>query len=285
MSLVGAGRVGTAVAVLLRRAGHRITAVSGRADTRGRVAQHLPDVPVLEPAKAAAAGQLVLLGVPDDLIGSIAKGIAGSGGFWPGQWVGHFSGATSLAVLDPAREMGARRLSIHPLQTVPDLAAALARIPGSALAVTADDEEGLAFGERLASDLGCDPFRLADHDRALYHAAAVFASNYLVAISGMAASLLGMAGVHDPVAAMVPLQRGTLDNVERLGPAHALTGPVLRGDVGTIELNLTVLSERAPETVAVYVVMCRAALDLAERSGRLAAGGRAAVEEVLARWT
>jgi predicted short-subunit dehydrogenase-like oxidoreductase (DUF2520 family) len=285
VSVVGAGRVATALAVLLRRAGHRVAAVSGRAATRGRAAQHLPDVPFLELEDAAAAGQVVLIGVPDDLIESVVRRIAESGGFWPGQWVAHLSGATPLAALDAAREAGGRRLSIHPLQSVPDVPAALARIPGSTVAITADDEEGFALGERLAGDLGGEPFRLADESRAVYHAAAVFASNYLVAVSATAAALFGAAGVPNPVEAMVPLQRGTLENVERLGPAHALTGPALRGDAGTIERNLDAIREHAPEAIAAYVVMCRAALDLAVRSGRLSEERGEGVEEVLTRWT
>jgi predicted short-subunit dehydrogenase-like oxidoreductase (DUF2520 family) len=285
VSVVGAGRVGTAVAVLLRRAGHRITAVSGRAGSRGRAAQHLPDVPFLEPGPAAAAGQVVLLAVPDDLIRTVAHQIADAGGFWPGQWVAHLSGASPLAVLDPARDLGAGRLSIHPLQTIPDVGGAIARIPGSAFAVTADVDAGFILGERLAEDLGGDPFRLAEEDRALYHAAAVFASNYLVTVSGIAAALLSAAGVPDPVRAIVPLQRGTIDNVERLGPAHALTGPAVRGDAGTVELNLQALRQKAPDVVDAYVVMCRAALALAVRSGRLTEDRRDTVEEVLARWT
>jgi predicted short-subunit dehydrogenase-like oxidoreductase (DUF2520 family) len=285
VSVVGAGRVGTAVAVLLRRAGHRITAVSGRSGSRGRAAQHLPDVPFLEPGPAAAAGQVVLLAVPDDLIATVARQIADAGGFWPGQWVAHLSGASPLAVLDPARDLSAGRLSIHPLQTIPDVEWAIARIPGSAFAVTADDDAGFILGERLAEDLGGDPFRLAEGDRALYHAAAVFASNYLVTVSGIAAALLSAAGVPDPVRAIVPLQRGTTDNVERLGPAHALTGPAVRGDAGTVELNLQALRQHAPDVVDAYVVMCRAALALAVRSARLTEDRRDAVEEVLARWT
>ena len=285
LSVVGLGRVGTAIAVLLRRSGHRIAAVSGRGDSRGRAAQHLPDVPFLEPDAAAAAGQVVLLGVPDDLIEPVVARIAEAGGFWPGQWVVHLSGATSLGALDAARDLGAQRLSIHPLQTVPDVSAAIARIPGSAIAITADDEAGFAIGERLADDLGGDPFRLADGNRALYHAAAVFASNYLVVVSAAAAALFGAAGLPDPVRAMAPLQRGTLENLERLGPAHALTGPAVRGDAGTIERNLQAIAEHAPASIPAYVVMCRAALDLAVRSGRLLEEGRDAVEEVLARWT
>jgi predicted short-subunit dehydrogenase-like oxidoreductase (DUF2520 family) len=119
----------------------------------------------------------------------------------------------------------------------------------------------------------------------LYHAAAVFASNHLVATSGVAADLFAAAGLKDPVRSMLLLQRATLDNVERLGPELALTGPAVRGDAGTIELNLAALAAAAPTAVPVYVAMARVSLDLATRAGRLPADGRAAVEEVLDRWS
>ena len=129
------------------------------------------------------------------------------------------------------------------------------------------------------------PFRLADELRPLYHAAAVFASNYVVATSALAVRLLGEADVADPVAAMAPLQRATLENVHELGPAAALTGPAVRGDAGTIAGNLDALATHAPDAVAPYVAMARVALDVAVTAGRLDATRRAAVEEVLARWT
>ena len=283
--MIGAGKVGTAVAVLLQRSGHRIAAVSGRGPTRDRAASYLPGVPVLDPAAAAAEGELVILGVPDDALADIAASIAEAGGFKEGQWVAHLSGAIGLSVLDPARKAGALRLAIHPLQTLPDVAGAIERIPGSAIAVTADDEQGYFLGERIADDLLGEPFRLAEELRSLYHAAAVFASNYLVATSGVAADLFATVGLQDPVRSMLVLQRATLDNLERLGPELALTGPAVRGDAGTIELNLVALAEASPDVVPAYVAMARVSLDLATRAGRLSAEGRAAVEEVLDRWS
>ena len=144
--------------------------------------------------------------------------------------------------------------------------------------MTADDEGGLELGRRLAADLGATPFRLADDRRPLYHAAAVFASNYLVATSAVAERLFAEAGVPEPLDAMRPLQETTL------GPGAALTGPAVRGDASTVERNLDALATSAPETVAAYVAMCRIALDLGDETGRLDASGRRAVEEVLARW-
>ncbi len=285
VSVVGAGRVGTAIAVLLGRAGHRIVAVSGRGPTRDRASRFLSGVPFLDPADAARAGELVLIGVPDDDISAIVGQIADVGGFRSGQWVAHLSGASGLDVLSRVRAAGARPLAIHPLQTFPDVAGALERLPGCAMAVTAEDAEGYMVGERIADDLMARPFRLDDAMRPLYHAAAVFASNYLIVVSAIAEELFRRAGVPEPLSAMLPLQRASLDNVERLGPAEALTGPAVRGDVTTIERNLLALQGARPDAVAAYVALCRAALDLASASGRLPEDGRAAVEAELARWS
>jgi len=285
VSVVGAGRAGTAVAVLLSRAGHRIVAVSGRGLTRDRAARYLPGTAFAEPDEAARAGDLVIVAVPDDLIAEMIERLAQEEAFRSGQWVAHLSGAAGLDVLAPVRAAGARPLAVHPLQTFPDVAGGIDRIPGSAMAVTADDPEGYLIGERIAEDLMARSFRLADADRGLYHAAAVFASNYLVGVSAVAQELFALAGVPDPVRAMLPLQRATLDNVERLGPEHALTGPAVRGDATTVDRNLAALHASAPHAVAPYVEMCRVALELGERAGRLSAERRAGVEEVLSRWS
>ena len=225
------------------------------------------------------------MSVPDDAIPTVVDEVATAGGFRSGSWVAHVSGASGLEALNAAASAGARRLAIHPLQTFPDVAGALERIPGCPVAVTADDEEGFRLGERLANDLGARPFRLDDAMRPRYHAAAVIASNHLIVLSSIAVRLFRDAGVPDPVGAMIPLQRASLDNVERLGPEAALTGPAVRGDATTIDRNLTALAEAAPGAVPAYVAVCRIALDLAAVSGRLDPAGRDRVEEVLARWT
>ena len=283
VAIVGAGRVGTAVGVLLLAAGHTVTAVSGRDATRIRVAEFLPGVPVVDPALAVTGATVVVVAVPDDELASVTAEIAPR--CRRGTWVAHCSGALGLDVLEAARAAGARRLAVHPLQTFPDVRRAIEELPGCAAAVTADDEEGYAVGEAIARDLGARPFRLADDARPLYHAAAVLASNDLVALSGLAARAFEVAGVPDPAAAMLPLQRATVDNVGRLGPAPALTGPIVRGDAGTVDRNLAALSARLPEAVNAYVVLARVALDLATSSGRLDPARAASVEEVLSRWS
>jgi predicted short-subunit dehydrogenase-like oxidoreductase (DUF2520 family) len=283
IAIVGAGRVGTAFAVLLGRAGHAIVGVSGREATGRRAGSHVPGVPVTDVQALVPTAELVFVTVPDDAIGTTVGEVVAAG--VEGRWVAHASGALGLAPLLPVLDAGGRRLAVHPLQTLPTVERAIAGIPGCTVAITADDEEGAALGERLAGDLGAVPFRLAEELRPLYHAAAVLASNDVVTLAGIAEGLLRQAGVPDPRSALAPLLRATVENVAAIGPSDALTGPAVRGDAGTIERNLTALAAHAPATVAAYVVLCRAALDLAVSAGRLGLDGRARVEEVLARWT
>lgn len=285
VAVVGAGRVGTAIAVLLARAGHRIVAVAGGEATAARVHPHLPDVPFRSPSEAASAAALVVIATPDDAVEQTAVALVAAAAVGPGTWVAHVSGALGLDALGSVAGVGARRLAIHPLQTFPDVASAIERLPGSWIAVTAEDEEGFALGERLAVDLDGRPFRLEDDRRPLYHAAAVFASNYLVVAAAEAELLLAAAGVPDAAAALAPLERASLENIEAMGPARALTGPAIRGDAGTIRRHLEALKQDAPGSIAAYVGMARAALDVAERAGRLPPGARAAVEDVLAAWS
>ena len=284
LALVGAGRVGTALTVLLSRSGHRVVGASGREGSRERATRHLPGVPFGSPAETARRGEVVILGVPDDAIAPLTAQLASEDGFRSGQAVVHLSGSTPLLALGPARAAGSTVLSLHPLQTFPDVDTGIDRLPGSPMAVTAWEEEGNELGERLASDAGGRPFRVPEERRALYHAAAVFCSNYLVAVEGLAEQLFRAAGIPEPLQALGPLARATLDNVLDDGPVDALTGPVARGDAGTVRRNLEALSAHAPHAVPSYVALARVALSLAERSGSLPRGGGSAIREVLDRW-
>lgn len=284
LAIVGAGRVGTGLAVLWRRAGHRIVAVAGGSATPARAAMHLPGVPVVETTQAADGAEVVVIATPDAAIATACDQVASGGSLRAGVSVAHASGATGLDALGAARDAGATILSIHPLQTCPTVEAALERIPGAGFAITSDVEAGLALGERLALDAGGHPFRLGDDVKPLYHAAAVFASNYLVTVTAIAHELERAAGIDDPAGILAPLQEATLANVRRVGPAEALTGPAVRGDAPTVARNLEALAARVPEAVASYVALADLALELAERSGRLDEGARGEVEEVLERW-
>jgi 2-amino-4-hydroxy-6-hydroxymethyldihydropteridine diphosphokinase len=286
VAVVGAGRVATTLAVLLRRAGYRILAASGRDASARRVAAHLPGTAFHDQASAADAARaadVVIVGIPDDLIEPTVAALASAGAFHDGQHVLHVSGSTSLDALSPASDAGGRVLSLHPLQSFPDVDTGLDRLPGSGMAVTATTEVDVTWGERLVADVGAVPFRLADADKALYHAGAVFAANYLVTVEALAERLMRASGVADPAPLLQALACTSFDRTFALGPGAALTGPAVRGDVGTIERNISALRERAPDAVAAYVELGRAAARLAADSGRLSADDLARVLGALER--
>lgn len=287
MAVVGAGRVGTALAVLLERANYRVVAASGGEGSRVRVRRYLPFarfVPAGSSDSVARGARLVILAVPDDAIEAICSEMAAAGAFGDRQWVLHLSGSVGLEALGPAEALEADVLSVHPLQTVPDVDEGIRRLPGSGFAVTAHTEAGYAFGETLVTDAGGVPFRLPDDMKPLYHAAAVYCANYVVAVEGLAERLFRMAGVKAPLEVFAPLARAALDAALEKGPVAALTGPVVRGDVGTIERNLEALAKRAPEAVRSYVELAAVTADLAEEGGRISREDRRRIDEALARW-
>jgi predicted short-subunit dehydrogenase-like oxidoreductase (DUF2520 family) len=277
--------VATALGVLWGRAGHRIVSASGRDASRERVGNYLPGTEFEpDPATAAAAAETVVLGVRDDLIEDMCAAVAAGGGLHPGTRVLHLSGSVPLSALDPASDAGAGILSLHPLLSFPDVATGIDRLPGSGIAVTADTEAVEAFGQDLARDAGARPFVLPDVVKPLYHAGAVFASNYLVAVEALAERILMAAGVADAPALLEPLARSAFDRAFALGPEAALTGPAVRGDAGTIERNLRALADASPGAVASYVALADAATAIALEAGRIDADQHARVREALDPW-
>lgn len=272
------------MALLLERAGHRIVAASGGEGSRERVLAYLPATPFVPHVDATTPAEVVLLGVPDDAIADVCSDLARSGAIHGGQRVLHLSGSLGLEALAPARTAGAGVLCLHPLQSFPTVEDGLSRLPGSPIAVTAEEEAEAAFGESLARDVGGEPFRLANAVKPLYHSAAVFCSNYLVAVEALAERLLGLCGVEHPLALLRQLAQSAFDTAMTRGPAEALTGPAARGDVGTISRNLEALAGFAPEAVEPYVALARVASSMAVGSGRLPAEELSRVEEVLDRW-
>jgi predicted short-subunit dehydrogenase-like oxidoreductase (DUF2520 family) len=246
------------------------------------VARFLPDVPFLAAPAVAAEAEVVVLGVVDDAIAETCAEVAPSLG--PGRWVLHVSGSMGLDTLDAARKRGAGVLSLHPLQSFPDVETGIERLPWSGIAVTAHDDAGRDLGTSLARDAGGRPFALEDSVKPLYHAAAVFCANYLVTVEAVAERLMEEAGVRDAPALLAPLARTAFDRTFDLGPAAALTGPAVRGDVGTLDRNLRALRAGNPEIVPAYVALAGLAADLAARSGRLSEDGRQAVERELSAW-
>ncbi|MFF4878501.1 Rossmann-like and DUF2520 domain-containing protein [Micromonospora sp. NPDC000668] len=269
VGVVGAGRVGAVLGAALAAAGHRVVAVAGGSGaSRARLALLLPDVPRRPVAAVAhAAADLLLIAVPDDALAGVVADLADRGALRPGQVVAHTSGAHGLAVLEPAVAVGARPLALHPAMTFTGTPDDLARLAGISYGVTAPAELR-PLAARLVADLGGVPEWVGEADRPLYHAALAHGANHLVTLVNEATDRLRDAGVTQPEKVLAPLLRAALENALRLGD-DALTGPVSRGDAGTVQRHLARLAATAPESVPAYLALARRTADRAIAAGRL----------------
>lgn len=240
ITVVGAGRVGCSMAAAAVEAGFDV-------DLRTRA----DGLDGLE-------GRDVLLCVPDKEIAPVAGRISESAGL--PRLLGHTSGATRLDSLAGGSDQGS--YSLHPLQTVPDGKTDLAGCPA---AVAGSDSDPLEFATGLAGALRMKPFPVAESDRAIYHAAASVASNFLVTLEETAAGLLGEISVENPREVLAPLVKRSLQNWTESG-ADALTGPIARGDAGTVELHRSALAERRPDLSPFYEALAARTFALAGES-------------------
>ncbi len=251
VGFIGAGTVGTALAVRLSAKGYPVIAVASRSKSSAdKVAESVPGCNSYETKQAVAdVAELVFITTPDDAIAQVAAELE----WHPGQSVVHCSGAESLDPLEPARRAGAQVGGFHPLQTFASVAHAVENLPGSTFALEADGEL-LETLKQMVSTLEGTWIRLGAGDKVLYHAAAVFACNYLVALVKLSTDLWQVFGVSTPEAtrALMPLLRGTLNNVENVGLPNCLTGPIARGDLGTIKKHLAALEKSAPALLSTY---------------------------------
>jgi len=281
VGVVGAGRVGTALAIALSRAGHRITAASAVSDaSRRRVNRFLSGTPVRQPGDVVAAADLVLLTVPDDALPGLVRGLAATGAELAGRMLVHASGRHGLAVLEPAVQQGALPLALHPVMTFTGRADDADRLAGICFGVTAPPVLRPA-AEVLVLEMGGEPVFIAEADRDLYHAALAGAANHLVTQVTQAAELLARAGVGQPARMLGPLLSAALDNALRLGDA-ALTGPVARGDADTVAGHVAALRMQAPEALPAYLALARLTATRALAHGMLTAPDAQRLLDVLA---
>ncbi|MEV1294265.1 DUF2520 domain-containing protein [Pseudonocardia sp. NPDC049635] len=292
VGVVSAGRVGSVLGAALTNAGHRVVAASGvsRASLR-RAAELLPDVPLLPPDEVCTRSDLVLLAVPDDVLPGLVRGLAAAGCFRPGQIVVHTAGSHGVAVLEPAAAHGVLPLALHPAMTVTGRSEDVERLASCCIGVTAPggigpgtdaepqdprDAVGWSVAEALVLEMSAEPVRIPEAVRPLYHAALAHGANHLMTLVGDCVQLLESAGVRPADRLVAPLLSAALDNALRHGD-RALTGPVARGDSGTVRTHLERITAADPELAAGY----RA---LAGRTARRAAAAglldRAALDDV-----
>ncbi|OFW63101.1 MAG: hypothetical protein A2135_07460 [Actinobacteria bacterium RBG_16_67_15] len=259
LSLVGPGRAGLALTLAARAAGHRIVAVLARDPEAAVAAAARLEAPVMAWDAALPKCELLLVAVRDDAIAAVARHFAAK--------VGAVGGAVHLSGLTPVTALDALPIpigSFHPLQTLPTPESGAARLSGAWIAVTTEDDLLADLLFAFASSLGAHPFELADDQKPLYHAAAAAAANFPLAALAMSERLFTAAGVD--FAAAGPLVAAVVANAAEMGPEAALTGPVARGDVGTVRAQVAAVAAAAPDLLEHFVAMIRATAAVAGTS-------------------
>jgi len=283
LGFIGIGTVGSGLARALASTGYPVAAIHNRSPEKSaRLAARLEGASTLDSAQAVVdACDLVFFTVPDDAIKPLCESLAwtpaetieprsGSMTCTTAHAVVHASGAASTDLLDHAAAQGAAVGVFHPLQTLACPEEAERNLAGSAFGIEASTDKLRETLSQMARDLGGTPLLLSG-DKAIYHASAVIASNYLVTLLSLAAGLWTHLGLSqdEGLQALLPLVRGTLNNLEHVGLPDALTGPVARGDAGTIERHLETLGRVAPELLPVYKELAQRTIPIALAKGSL----------------
>ena len=286
VAIIGAGRVGSSVGFLLKRAGYAVTAVAARtaATAEKAVAFIGGGEPLADVIKAASKAEIVFITTPDRDIREICDAISTGGGLKRGSLAVHMSGAHSLELLNAAQTRGSYRAVIHPLQSLASREQGIKNLPGSYFRIEADPE-ALKTAKEIVKALGgielvMPKWGQKKGSAALYHAGAVAVSNYFVALVDYGLKFYQALGADkkDALKAVLPLIRGTLDNIETLGIPDALTGPIMRGDAQTVRDHLDAMRKRTPELVNLYKELARQTVSVARDKGSIT---REKAEELL----
>ena len=271
IAIIGLGKVGTAVGYLLRQAGYKISAVADRS-TRAlkNGIGYTGGTACSDPLQASLLADSIFITTTDDLIESVCTEISEGGGCGPGKKVVHMSGAGGLDILETARKSGANIASIHPLQSFVDITGVIENIPGSTFGITAEEAIN-DWAIQVVRDLGGIPFFVSEEDKPLYHAAACMASNYLVTLMHMVEGVYRYLGIDadEAVRSFWPLVKGTMKNMEDRGTEKSLTGPIARGDIGTIHRHLDVLKNKMPALLNLYCEMGLFTVDIGLKNDTL----------------
>ena len=281
-AIIGAGKVGSALGDLLKERGYAPVGVYSRSpESAQKLADKLGTKVYRSPADAAGSAELVFVTTTDREISAITSMIARRGGQRVGQTFIHTSGALSSDVMEPVRRQGAWAISVHPLQSFASLESAKENLPGSCFALEGD-EQAIPQAIGLVNDLQGRHFIIRAEDKPLYHAAAVVASNYLVSLMHLSASIYQQLGLNEEQAmdALFPLIQGTLNNIARSGPAQALTGPVARGDGTTLKGHMKALHKMDWRTQEAYRSLGLYTVGVAIQNGSITPNEGAALSNI-----
>ncbi|MBM4272527.1 MAG: DUF2520 domain-containing protein [Deltaproteobacteria bacterium] len=287
IAILGLGKVGTAMGFLLKSAGYRIIAVASRSESSLKEgAAYTGGTPCPDFAEAAAQAEYIMITTSDDAIAPVCESIAKGGAIHPGDRVIHMSGAGGLDLLNAARNAGAHVASIHPLQSFPDMEGAIRNIPGSTFGITAEDEVK-DWAVRMVRSISGVPFFVPEKDKPLYHAAACIASNYLTTLIRAVEDIYETLGMSrdEAVRSFWPLVMGTLKNIETKGTAQALTGPIARGDIGTLRKHLEAFQAKMPSLLEFYCLLGTHTADLGVSKKTLSPADAEEIKKILRRYT
>lgn len=277
IALIGLGRLGGSLAAAFSGAGCEVVSfLDTGSPAVDRASRELGLVGLSSLAEFLGANpDVIFLTVPDASVPAVASELAQAlrqlPEARPRPAVIHCSGVTPVETLAPCAQAGAVTLTFHPLQTFSDPGSGAARLRGAAIAVTPGPGGGFDLGRQLAESLGARPFLLPENRRALYHAAACVASNYLVALEDLAEQMFEESGLpkEEALQLFLPLVRGAVDNMAAQGTTAALTGPLSRGDVPTIAAHLAAIAQTMPQLDSLYRTLGLATLDIVRRRGEV----------------
>jgi predicted short-subunit dehydrogenase-like oxidoreductase (DUF2520 family) len=272
-AIIGLGMVGTAIGFLLKNAGYKVIAIADKSPAAlKRALPYTSGKAFRKPREAAQEADCILITTPDDAISSACQEIALCQAI-KGKFVFHMSGAGGLDLLESANKAGAAIASIHPLQSFSSIDQAIKNIPGSYFGITADKKAQLPAKD-IIRDLGGIPLFISSDQKPLYHAAACLASNYLVSLMNAVESIYRAIGLNekDAKTAYLPLVYGSLKNIEKSGSISSLTGPIARGDFGTIKKHIMAINKNLPQYSSLYSSLGLITVKVAQQKGTLNAG-------------
>jgi predicted short-subunit dehydrogenase-like oxidoreductase (DUF2520 family) len=268
VGVVGTGRAGSVLGAALKRAGHNIRACTAVSDiSKLRAESLLPGVPVTSIEEAVKDRDLILLTVPDDYLSQVVNGLAATNAVSPGTFVMHASGRYGIEILRPLTDQGCLPLALHPVMTFTGTSIDLNRLSACPFGITTV-QTLRPVAETLVVEIGGEPIWVPEENRGLYHAALTFGANNLMTLVTQTTELLEAAGITNPEDLVAPLLGASLDNALRNGDA-AITGPVARGDAGTVREHLRVLANFDPAVTQAYRAMARLTAIRALASGAL----------------
>lgn len=284
IALIGPGRLGQAVTALLRQQGYPITAIVGRDRLRTLEAARFIGAELMATTdiNRCAPADIILIATADDQLATTAAQLCATVPLRDTTLLVHCSGLHPAKILKHSADMPQHALAMHPLQTFASGEQGMKSLAGCFFSLEGESQ-AIEQGQQLVRDLGGESFTIEEQYKARYHAAACMASNFITTLIDSAGEVLSQCNSQQqiPVAVLGPLIRTAVENSLTLGPKTALTGPIVRGDDGTVTSHLEQLKQHHPDLVTLYQQLGLQTVNLALRSERLSTAKGQKISNIL----